>query len=237
MGRAQPPAPPAPERFLSPAGDPAGSAARHLAREVRSFPNYRARHAAGTWLTDPLARWSMRAEADCLRALEEAGVRSRRQSWTPTPVATAVVVTGEVSGVTFQKTRPVPLILSCEMAARLPALARVLLRHGVWRVDVMSAYRREPRTSFHRLGLGLDLSAFHTAAGRLSVQADFELTPDSATCDGPPPAVPAAATLRAIACELADTRLFSTVLTPNYPGHEDHFHLDARPDDPRIYVR
>ena len=35
-----------------------------------------------------------------------------------------------------------------------------------------------------------------------------------------------------IACALADTHRFSTVITPNYDeGHRNHFHLDARPDD------
>ena len=45
-------------------------------------------------------------------------------------------------------------------------------------------------------------------------------------------------TLLAIACDLAKSQLFSSVLTPNYnAGHRDHFHLDLRPDDPRFFLR
>ncbi len=34
------------------------------------------------------------------------------------------------------------------------------------------------------------------------------------------------------------TAQFSTVLTPNYnEGHRDHVHLDARPDDTRVFLR
>jgi hypothetical protein len=61
---------------------------------------------------------------------------------------------------------------------------------------------------------------------------------DVETCDAPAPAGDEARELLAIACELADAHSFSTVLTPNYnDGHRNHFHIDARPDDPRFYVR
>ena len=44
--------------------------------------------------------------------------------------------------------------------------------------------------------------------------------------------------LHAIACDLAESHRFSSVLTPNYnAGHRDHFHIDIRPDDPRLFVR
>jgi hypothetical protein len=44
--------------------------------------------------------------------------------------------------------------------------------------------------------------------------------------------------LQRIACDLAQSRHVSTVLTPNYnAGHRDHFHVDVRPDDPRVFVR
>nr|MDQ3035207.1 extensin family protein [Myxococcota bacterium] len=60
------------------------------------------------------------------------------------------------------------------------------------------------------------------------------------TCAGEPPpgATTAAAALRAIACDLAASGVLSTVITPAYSaGHRDHLHVDARPDDPRLFVR
>ncbi len=71
----------------------------------------------------------------------------------------------------------------------------------------------------------------------LSVLTDFVETPAHTTCDAPR-GRGHARTLREIACELAGTHAFSSVLTPNYnDGHRNHFHLDARPDDPRTFVR
>ena len=79
---------------------------------------------------------------------------------------------------------------------------------------------------------------FYTDQGPLSVDVDFETTPLHETCDAPPASNERASTLRDIACRLGRSRAFSTVLTPNYnEGHRDHFHVDIRPDDPRVFVR
>ncbi|MCZ7684525.1 MAG: extensin family protein [Sandaracinaceae bacterium] len=62
-------------------------------------------------------------------------------------------------------------------------------------------------------------------------------TPAHRTCEAPDDDWRAAALMR-IACGLAESRQFSSVLTPNYnEGHRNHFHVDIRPDDPRIFVR
>lgn len=221
------------------AEDPARVAARRLARHFASVPNFRGTYRGpAVWRIEPRARWSISPEAECLARLQEAGVTAHRMRWTPTVVPTPVEVRGPVGGVRFVKTRPVPLYLSCEMAVRLPTIARVLRERGVTRVDVMSAYRREPRTSFHSAGLALDLSAFHTPRGEVVVEDHFELAPDTPTCRAPAPEGWRARLLWEVACELAETGRFSTVLTPAYGrGHQDHFHLDARPNDARVFVR
>ena len=39
-------------------------------------------------------------------------------------------------------------------------------------------------------------------------------------------------------CELVESRRFNSVLTPNYnDGHRNHFHIDIRPADDRVFVR
>jgi hypothetical protein len=131
-----------------------------------------------------------------------------------------------------------PMLMSCELATRLPVLVRVLRRHGVRGVDVMSAYREKPRPSFHTMGLGLDLMRFFTRGKILSVTDDFLETPAHETCQAPRPESKRARALLSIACELFESRRFSTVLTPNYnQGHRDHFHIDIRPNDPRFFIR
>jgi hypothetical protein len=172
--------------------------------------------------------------------MRRAGIRGRLwRSALTTPVPTPVELSGRVDGVWFRTTHEErALIVSCELALRLPVLARILRRHGVLGVDVMSDYRDRPRSSFHTMGLALDLARFWTRRGVLSVPDHFLETPGFRTCQAPRPGNSAARTLLAIACELAKSRKFSTILTPNYNvGHRDHFHIDIRPDDPRIFLR
>jgi hypothetical protein len=89
------------------------------------------------------------------------------------------------------------------------------------------------------MGLALDISAFFDAAGRrYRVQEDYLETPSVRTCQGSGPLQDKAQVLRRVACELFETGSFSSILTPNYnQGHRDHFHIDARPDDPRLFLR
>ncbi len=212
---------------------------RVLAERVRRTPNYRASYRGpATWWTRPAAVWAIQPEARCHQRLRDAGVRFRPMRWTPAPVPSPVEILGPVGGVSFRKTRPVPLYVSCELALRLPLVARALRDQGAHEAEVMSALRREPLSSFHSAGLALDLSAFHTARGTISVEEHFVLTPDEPTCEAPEPEDWRARALRSIACDLARSERFSTVLTPNYGrGHHDHLHIDARPADPRIFVR
>lgn len=226
--------------FTAPDTDPAGRAARFIASWAPERPRYRVRKRHGSWRRDESVRWSVSASARCLADLAALGVRARPLPFAPTLAPTPVIVEGPVAGVTFHKRRlTAPFVLACDFASRLPDIARVLREHRITRVEVLSAYRREPSTSFHHLGLGMDITRFWTSAGEeLSVLRDFEVTPRHATCAAPSSAAPRGATLRAIACELGATLRLSTVITPNYDaGHRDHFHLDARPDDPRVFVR
>lgn len=233
-----PPAPPPPASFLAPADDPAGRVARILARRFQAVPNQRAQ-VAGQWIVDPGAVWQIRPQAACFAELERLGLNTSPQGYTPVPIPAPVVLHGDVGGVVFRKTRPdAPFIVSCELAARLPDIARVVRRYGVTVVDVLSSYRREPLSSFHTVGMGLDIVSLQTDRGELNVEQHFAASSEPATCYAPAPGDWRARALLDIACDLVNTHRFATVITPSYGrGHEDHLHLDIRPDDPRIYVR
>jgi hypothetical protein len=74
----------------------------------------------------------------------------------------------------------------------------------------------------------------------LDVEHDYPMHPDHPTCDGiePTPATDPGRALEALACDLAERAGLSTVITPDYSeGHRDHFHVDVRPEDPRLFVR
>jgi hypothetical protein len=227
--------------FAAPSSDPAGMIARRLRGLIASFLNYRAIIPGGEWRINRRAEWQIRAEETCRSSLSDLGVPTRPASLRDPFMPTPVTITGPVGGVVFRMIRPEdePLTISCEMAARLPALAAIARRHEIRAVDVLSAHRSHPRQSFHRAGLALDIYAFETDTGELlSVYDDFVETPDHRTCEAPLPNAREARTLLQIACELADSWQFSSVLTPNYnDGHRNHFHVDSRPDDPRVFIR
>lgn len=234
-----PPVPRRPRRFLAAPGTQAGDAVRAIWARVPHFENFRAQIPGAVWRVRSRARWQVRPSAECLAELGERGVRFRPSPPQSALVPTPVELLGPVEGVWLRSMHPErPLVISCELATRLPALMRVLSSRGVMGVDVLSAYRDHPRTSFHTMGLGLDLARFWTAQGWLSVLDDYAATPNQPTCSGPMPEAPKARRLRRIACAISATNLFSSVLTPNYnEGHRDHLHLDARPDDPRLFLR
>jgi hypothetical protein len=237
-----PPAPRQPAartRFAFPASDPAGVAARSIARRVASFPNFRAQVPGAVWTEDQSARFALRSSQACLRELARAGIRAHvLDRELITPVATPVVLDAPVAGVAFVSLHADREIeLSCELALRLKPLARLLRKHGVRAVGINSSYRDRPKVSFHSFGLALDVMALRTDTQTFNVADHFEVDADAHTCAATPK-TRAGAALLAIVCAIADSHLFSTVLTPNYnEGHRDHVHLDLRPDDPRLFVR
>jgi hypothetical protein len=238
-----PPLPPIPTEFATAPDTQAGKAAREIAHRVGTFTNYRGKIPGATWTVDAASVWSIREADTCLAKLGELGVKV--EPWTakaalPTPVAVPVKLAAAVSGVTFRFMHAAPgVVISCELAERLLDIAKVVQAHGVSSVYVLSAYRDHPYTSFHTMGLALDLARFDTANGPLIVATDFLIDHDRETCAEPAaPPSEKDRTLHAIACELAASHRFSSVLTPNYNGgHRDHFHLDVRPNDPRLFVR
>ena len=244
-----PPVPRAPRHYLVGEDDAAGPIARLIARRIPTFPNYRAIIPGGEWRIGEAARWSVRPESECLESLTAAGIVTTRMPDLDSPVVRAYRLDSPIGGVTFAMSS-MPrsaadgagereVVLSCELIDRLQHLTTVLRAHQVRRVEVLSALRDHPRTSFHTMGLALDMASFETDDGTvLSVLRDFVETPDRLTCAAGHPRGHAARELRAIACELSGTSAFSSVLTPNYnDGHRNHFHVDCRPDDPRVFVR
>lgn len=235
-----PPHPGLPRRYATKPGTQEGQVARTIARRLAHFENFRARASHGSWFSDPVARWSIEPRSECLSDLAKQGIRViQHPTLLNTPVATPVELASRIGGIWYRSTHEErPLLFSCDFVQKLKSVSFVLRKHDVRGVDVMSSYRETPRASMHTMGLAVDLLRFFRLNDTLSVLHDFQETEDRATCDGPAPRGAKARALRAIACALGRSRQFATVLTPNYnEGHRDHFHLDARPDDPRVFVR
>lgn len=237
-----PPVPARPTRFLAAEGTQEGTAARMIADRIQQFHNYRAHIRGATWTNDTAGVWSIRPASDCLAELDRLQIPYQRSTrLNPQLVPTPVQIGGEIRGVRFQMAAANrPFVIACELAARLPIMADALRPLGVNRVGVVSAYRDNPFTSFHTMGLALDIGSFGMADGRtVRVLGQFRMTPDEETCAAAEPSAPPnARDLYRIACALARTHVFASVLTPNYnEGHHDHFHVDVRPDDPRFFLR
>jgi len=218
--------------------DQALSVAREIDRRVATFRAFRSESPLGEWRDT--AAWSIRASDACLESGRELPIAPF--STELTPIAAPVRIEGPIGGVSFPKAREdAPLYVACELAVRLPQVARVLRDHHVREAVVLSAWRRQPRTSFHTFGLALDLTRFTRDDGSvLDVERDFVRDETHRTCDGVDrsPQTDASAALRSLACDLADRGGLSTVITPEYnEGHRDHFHIDVRPHDARLFVR
>ena len=224
-----------PVAFAAPIEDPAGRVARQIAELVPTLPNLRARVAHGQWRLDDRARWSIRPERSCLDELRERGVQAELFRTELTPIPTPVRIQSDLGGVHYRK-RPGALhfIISCELAVRLTRVGPIFRAHGIDTIDVSSSWRRAPSTSFHRMGLALDIKAFHGTAGTWVVEGHYPIDRTAPTC----PASSEAPPLRRLACDLAASGQLSTVITPSYNlSHHNHFHIDVRPDDPRVFVR
>lgn len=235
-----PPVPRAPARFAAPRGDQAGEAARRIWRRVPEFRNYRAEIAGANWRVRSDAAWTIRPAQECYDELARLGLDARPTDPPPSGlVPSPVEILGPIGGIWFRMSHEEqPFVISCELAVRLPLLTRTFRREGIRGIEVMSAYRTTPFTSFHTMGLALDLPRFWTDRGWITIQSDYEATPGEETCGGPAPTDRTARSLRRIACRLHRSGRFQSVLTPNYnEGHRDHFHIDVRPDDPRLFLR
>jgi hypothetical protein len=163
--------------------------AREIAALVPTFHNYRAEIPGATWRVDPSVIWQVAPQSECHAALEAAGVPFRPVGVYPTPVPSPVEILGPIDGVWFRISHEDrALVISCELARRLPALVAILREFDIRGVELMSAYRETPRPSFHTMGLALDIGRVWTDRGWMSVLTDFEETPMSETCAATPTA-------------------------------------------------
>jgi hypothetical protein len=204
------------------------------------FGNMREGHAHEVWERDAEEMPPARPLEECLAALQETGQEFPRMDQA-CHMSAQVRVAEPVEGVTFSSSHEQPaepLDVGCELALRLPRLAQVLREFGVKQV-VVGAPARFSLRSYHRFGLALDVYALGFDDGtELVVEDDYVRQSGRETCEGDEPGTSGGKLLRDIACRLFESRVLSTVITPNYnDGHRDHFHWDVRPGDERFYLR
>lgn len=157
-------------------------------------------------------------------------------------------VTSPIGGVWVQPANGnrVNAIMDCRLAIRLLSWAPALRRLGVRTIEHYSAYRPNAtiagtnKPSGHASALAMDLAKLHMDNGDvLDVLTDWE-----GRGRGNPPCPRrrdegwGSRILRTLVCDAIDRRLFQVVLTPHHDkAHQNHVHLELRPDANWTYVR
>jgi len=156
-------------------------------------------------------------------------------------IADPVWIEPTIAGVAFryaESASPSRMLMDCELADSLVALAELVAGYGIDEVIHLGIYNyrcigggdpdRDMCTpSQHAFARAIDLHAFGLAGSseEYNVETDWTIRSGD-TCPGTSAGM-ADDTLHDIACELWSGRVFNIVLTPNYnAAHRNHFHVD-----------
>ncbi|HEY3498761.1 MAG TPA: extensin family protein [Polyangiaceae bacterium] len=162
----------------------------------------------------------------CLEQLGERGVSFAR-SEPVLGVATPVVVSGAIGGVSFYSHERKPLVMDCRLALALVGVTEELRALGVTKARYSGAYvyrtSHPGRLSMHAYGLAIDLHSFTFGTRTLEVKQSFSRGQGSACKKGMPE-------LNLVACRVRRLGLFKEQLGPDdNAAHRDHFHLGLKP--------
>ncbi len=208
----------------------------------------------------PLSHWSdpaqrARAQAGrspetCYAALEAAGVAFARVAPDQARgVQMPLRLRGPIGGVSVVargSKRPLHAVLDCRLALALLAWAPTLRQAGVTRIEHISIYRPGARVhgsghvSGHAHALAIDAARFDLSNGTsLDVENDWEERDlGSPPCPRRPEEAWPSRLLRTVVCDAVRRNLFQIVITPNGDrAHENHVHLERKPEVSWTYVR
>jgi hypothetical protein len=185
----------------------------------------------------------------CYRELAAAHVAFERMEPSQARgVKIPVRLLGPIGGVTVTPSdgRQLHAILDCQLALALLSWAPALREAGVTSIDHYSIYRPGARvhgsghTSGHARGLAIDAGRFHLSNGAvLDVLTDWEEREHgSSPCPRRPEEAWQSRLLRGVVCDAVQHNLFQVVITPHHDrAHENHVHLELRPEVTWTYVR
>jgi hypothetical protein len=162
----------------------------------------------------------------CLETLRERGVPFS-ESEEVLGVATPIVVTGPIGGVTFYSHEKKPFVMDCRLALALTEVMDELRALGVKKARYSGAYvyrtSHPGRMSMHAYGLAIDLHSFTFESGTLEVKKSFVRGQGSGCSKG-------MAELNLVACRIRKQGIFKEQLGPDdNAAHRDHFHLALKP--------
>lgn len=186
---------------------------------------------------------------DCYDTLEAAGVAFERvDEDAARGVDEPTRLRGPIGGiyVVGRNKDPQHAILDCRLALALLSWSPSLRHAGVTRIEHYSMYRAGAhvgggrRVSGHAHGLAIDAARFGMADGSvLDVLTDWEERERHAEpCPVRPDEAWPSRLLRRLVCDAIAQNLFQVVITPHHDrAHENHLHLERKPEVSWTYVR
>ena len=205
------------------------------------------------WAQAPSAKYAALGKSDCLRELRRRNISFDEVTEAPGVLA-PVRLDGPLGGVSYH-TEETPSarakspheIFDCRLVLGLDDFSTILRAHDVEEALIFSAWRPPAKGwpagrlgTRHPGALAVDIRVLQKKAvpgaerPTLVVLRDWQAARDKPACgDQAPPILPntsEAKDIRAIYCEAAAGRIFSTMLGPNFNhAHENHFHLEITP--------
>jgi len=191
----------------------------------------------------------------CLEDLTQRGISYTKT--TARGIVDAIVVAAPINGIVFANetaTTPTTQPMACEFVRTLFAFADVLKAKGVTRVGTLGSYcyrcccaysttnfcrgpsDPEPDCSAngysnHSFGRAVDVRYVTFSDGRtvdINKDTDFKATAGGTCGAARTSQTGVSKTLYDIVCEVAEKKVFSTILTPNYnTDHRNHWHMDT----------
>lgn len=194
-------------------------------------------------------------EIPCLQDLKQRGLAYTETK--ARGVVDAITVSTPINGVTFASelsAKPSGEPMACEFVRTLWSFAEVLKAHNIHKIGTLGAYcyrcccaysttnfcrglnDPEPDCSAngysnHSFGRALDVRYVYLDDGRMfdiNKDADFKAT-TGGTCTGALGSQTGTSKfLYDLVCEVAQKKIFATILTPNYNSdHRNHWHMDT----------
>jgi hypothetical protein len=207
-------------------------------------------------ISSPSAKYGALTKDACLKELRRRAIPFVEVSGARGVLA-PVRLSGPVGGIVYRTELPAaerptsPFeVFDCRLVLALDDFGPILTKHGVEEALIFSAWRPPAKSwpadkpaTRHPGALAVDIRRLVKAkpagagpkdkAPDLVVERDWTPARDVAPCAATTPILPATAEareIRAIYCEAADARLFTTQLGPNYDKpHANHFHLEVTP--------
>jgi len=191
------------------------------------------------------------APGTCYAKLDRAGIRYERVAMSEARgVQYPTRLQGPIGGVEIVQHDPhapqFQAILDCRLALAVLTWAPSLRRAGVRRIEHYSIYRPGARVagtgkqSGHSSGMALDAARFQLDGGEVvDVLTDWEdRSRGEAPCPRREDETWQSRLLRGLVCDAVDKNLFQVVITPHHDrAHENHVHLELRPEVDWTYVR